>query len=173
MNETINNLINRRSCRSYTDKQVPLATLNQILKAGTYAPTGMGKQSPLIVAIQDQKIINQISKINASIMGIAKDPFYGAPTLIVVFADSNILTYKEDGSLVLGNILNAAYSLGVDSCWIHRAQETFATPEGQNLKKEWHIPDSFIGIGNCILGYHKDPLQSAKPRKENYITIIK
>lgn len=173
MNETINNLINRRSCRTYTDQLVPSETLQQILTAGTYAPTGMGKQSPLIVAVENPQIRNELSKINASIMGIDKDPFYGAPIVVVVFADSNIPTYKEDGSLVLGNLLNAAYALGVDSCWIHRAKETFETPSGQALKKEWGIPDNYIGIGNCILGYHNNTLPPAKPRKENYITIIK
>ena len=173
MNETIKNLIERRSCRKYESKQIKDEELNAILKAGEYAPSGMGLQSPKMVVLQNKETIKKISKLNAKIMGKDIVPFYSAPTVIVVLADKTKKTYIEDGSLVLGNLMNAAHSLGIGSCWIHRAKEEFATEEGKELLKEWNIPDNYVGIGHCILGYPCGKLQEPKPRKEDYITIIK
>lgn len=169
MNETINNLINRRSVRSYQDKQVDQATLDLILKAGTYAPSGMGRQSAIMVVIQDQETIKKLSKLNGAIMNSDDDPFYGAPTVIVVLGDSSINTYVEDGSLVMGNLLNGANALGVDSCWIHRAKEVFLSEEGKELLRQWGIDEKYVGIGNCILGYRKEDKPETKPRKTDYI----
>ena len=106
-------------------------------------------------------------------MGVETDPFYGAPTIIVVLADKNVGTHIEDGSLVIGNLMNAASSLGIGSCWIHRAKEEFETEEGKELLKKWQIPDNYVGIGHCILGYPEGELPKAKERKQNYITFIK
>lgn len=150
MNETIKNLVERRSCRKYSSTQIKEDELNSVLKAGEYAPTGMGMQSPIIVVLQNKSIIDKLSKINAKIMGKDEDPFYGAPTVLVVLADKNIGTYIEDGSLVLGNLMNAAYSLGLGSCWIHRAKEEFETDEGKELLKEWNISENYVGIGHCF-----------------------
>ncbi len=172
MNETIKNLLERRSCRKYKKEQIKDDDLNLILKAGEYAPTGMGRQSPIIVVLQNKEKIEKLSKINAKIMGIDKDPFYGAPTVLVVLADKNIGTHIEDGSLVLGNLMNAAYSLGLGSCWIHRAKEEFETEEGKELLKEWNIPENYVGIGHCILGYPEEKSE-AKPRKDGYIRFVK
>lgn len=169
MNETINNLINRRSVRSYQDKQVDQATLDLILKAGEYAPSGMGKQSAIMVVIQDPETIKKLSRLNGAIMNSDDDPFYGAPTVVVVLGDSSISTYLEDGSLVMGNLLNGANALGVDSCWIHRAKEVFLSKEGKELLKQWGIDEKYVGIGNCILGYRKGDKPEAKPRKIDYI----
>ena len=173
MNETIKNLIERRSCRKYESKQIKDEELNAILKAGEYAPSGMGLQSPKMVVLQNKETIKKISKLNAIIMEKDIDPFYSAPTVIVVLADKTKMTYIEDGSLVLGNLMNAAHSLGIGSCWIHRAKEEFATEEGKELLKEWNIPDNYVGIGHCILGYPCGKLQEPKPRKEDYYRIIK
>lgn len=173
MNETIKNLIERRSIRKYKSEQIKDEELNEILKAGEYAPSGMGLQSAKIVVIQNKEIIQKLSKLNARIMGGGADPFYGAPTLIIVLADKNRNTYLEDGSLVLGNLMNAAYSLGIGSCWIHRAREEFETEEGKELLKEWNVPENYIGIGHCILGYPDGELPFAKKRKSDYVTIIK
>ena len=158
MNETLKTLTTRRSVRAYLPDQVKEDDLRQILEAGTYAPTGMGAQSPVMVVVQDPETIRQLSRMNAAVMGV-----------IVVLADKNRGTCVEDGSLVMGNLMNAAASLGVASCWIHRAREVFDTPEGKELLKKWGLSDSYIGVGNCILGYAKDPLPQPKPRKENYI----
>ena len=172
MNDTIKNLVERRSCRKYSSTQIKEDELNSVLKAGEYAPTGMGMQSPIIVVLQNKSIIDKLSKINAKIMGKDEDPFYGAPTVLVVLADKNIGTYIEDGSLVLGNLMNAAYSLGLGSCWIHRAKEEFETDEGKELLKEWNISENYVGIGHCILGYPEEKSE-AKPRKDGYIRFVK
>ena len=172
MNETIKNLIERRSCRKYSTTQIKEEELNSVLKAGEYAPTGMGRQSPIILVLQNKEKVEKLSKLNAKIMGTNKDPFYGAPTVLIVLADKNIGTYKEDGSLVLGNLMNAAYSIGLGSCWIHRAKEEFETDEGKELLKEWNIPENYVGIGHCVLGYPEEKSE-AKSRKEDYIRFIK
>ena len=172
MNETIKTLTERRSVRAYKPDQVPEDVLAQILKAGEYAPSGMGMQSAVMVVVQDPETIQTLSRINASIMGSEGDPFYGAPTVIVVLADSKRGTCVEDGSLVMGNLMNAAFSLGVDSCWIHRARETFETQEGKALLKKWGLSGDYIGVGNCILGYSAQPHPQAKPRKDGYVIRV-
>ena len=172
MNETLKNLEERRSIRKYKDEQIRDEQLNEILEAGTYAPTGMGAQSPVMVVIQDKETIRELSKMNADVMGTNSDPFYGAPTVIVVLADKNRLTYVEDGSLVMGNLKNAAHAVGVDSCWIHRAKEVFESEKGKELLKKWNIEGDYVGIGNCILGYRDCQYPKAKPRKAGYIVRV-
>ena len=170
MNETINTIISRRSIKAYTDQMVSDHLLQEITSAATYSASGMNKQSAMMVVIKDKTLRDKLSRLNASIMGFDKDPFYNAPVVIVVLADSNVRTYIEDGSLVMGNLMNAAYSVGVSSCWIHRAKEMFETEEGKELLKEWNIPESYKGIGNCILGYPVDKTDKVpSPRKENYV----
>ena len=171
-NETLKNLRERRSIRRYKKEQITEEQLNAILEAGTYAPTGMGAQSPLILVIQDAAVIAKLSGLNATVMGTDSDPFYGAPTLLVVLANRERSTCVEDGSLVMGNLMNAAHAVGVDSCWIHRARETFASEEGKALLKEWGLSENYIGIGNCILGYRDCDYPEAKPRKADYIRRI-
>lgn len=173
MNETIKTITNRRSIRSYLPDEIPEETLEEILKAGTYAATGMGMQSPVIVAVTNKEVRDELSKMNAEIMGTDTDPFYGAPVVVVVLADKNRPTYVYDGTLVMGALMDAAYSLGIGSCWIHRAKEEFESPKGKALLKEWGIEGDYEGIGHCILGYPKGELPKAKPRKEDYIRRIK
>ena len=162
----------RRSIRKYKKEQITEEQLQAILEAGTYAPTGMGAQSPLILAVQEPEVISLLSRLNAAVMGTDSDPFYGAPTVLVVLADRNRPTYVEDGSLVIGNMLNAAHSVGVDSCWIHRAKEEFESEEGKALLKKWGIEGDYEGIGHCVLGYAAAELPAAKPRKENYVYYV-
>ena len=171
-NETLRTLRERRSVRKYKKEQVSEEQLQAILEAGTYAATGMGAQSPLILVVQDPEMIQQLSRMNAAAMGTDSDPFYGAPTVVIVLADRNRSTYIEDGSLVLGNLMNAAHSVGVDSCWIHRAGKVFESAEGRKLLEQWGIPENYAGIGHCILGYRDCEYPAAKPRKENYIIRI-
>ena len=146
--------------------------LEQILEAGVFAPTGMGMQSPKIVVVQDKETIEELSKMNAKIMGVTSDPFYGAPTVLIVLADKNRNTYLEDGSLVMGNLMNAAHAVGVASCWIHRAKEVFDSEEGKELKKQWGVPDEYIGVGHCVLGYRDCEYPAAKPRKEGFVIRV-
>ncbi|MDY3918631.1 MAG: nitroreductase [Candidatus Limivivens sp.] len=172
MKETLQDLKTRRSCRKFKPEQIRREELDQILEAGTYAPTGMGMQSPIMVVIQDKETIARLSRMNAAVMGSTSDPFYGAPTIIIVLADRSRGTYLEDGSLVMGNLLNAAHALGIGSCWIHRAKEEFESPEGRELLKQWGIQGDYVGIGHCILGYEDGVPAPAKPRKDHYIVRV-
>ena len=170
MNETLKVLKERRSIRRYKAEQIKNEELNAILEAGTWAPTGMGKQSPVMVVVQDRETIAYMSKLNAEIMGKPDtDPFYGAPTVVVVLADSTNANWVRDGSLVMGNLMNAAASLGLGSCWINRALELFDRPEGKELLKRWGLDEKYRGVGNCILGYIDGEIPTPKPRKEGYI----
>ncbi|MCF0111683.1 MAG: nitroreductase [Erysipelotrichaceae bacterium] len=174
MNETIQCLQTRRSCRKYKNTQITDEQLHAILETGTYAPTGQGTQNPLIVAVQNPKLVSEISRLNASVMNAANDPFYGAPTVLIVFANTERRTYVDDGNMVIGNLLNAAHAVGVDSCYIYRARETFKTEEGKQFMKQWGIPETYEGIGNVILGYGEpEGFRPTAARKENYYTIIK
>ncbi len=174
MNQALQNLLTRRSCRAYKDEQIKAEELNAVLEAGTYAPTGMGKQSPIIVSIQTPEIRNRVEKLNAAVMGNPDGhPFYGAPTLIVVFEDASSPLGIADANLVIGNLLNAANAVGLDSCYIWRAKEVFAGEEGKALKKEWNIPDHYEGAGNVILGYGMpEGKREPAPRKADYIRRI-
>ncbi|MDD3219192.1 MAG: nitroreductase [Lachnospiraceae bacterium] len=174
MNKTIEDLVSRRSIRKYKSEQISEEELALILKAGEYAPTGMGMQSPVMVVVQDKATIEQLRRMNAAIMGNPdSDPFYGAPTVVVVLVDPGRPTTNiQDGSLVMGNLMNAAYALGVGSCWIHRAKEEFESEEGKALLKKWGLSEDYIGVGHCILGYADGSAPEAKPRKENYIVRI-
>ncbi len=169
MNESIKNLTERRSVRKFKPEQIREDELEAILKAGIYAPSAHGWQSARIVAIQKPEIIRKLSQMNARILGVSIDPFYGAPTLILVLGDKGRPTYIEDGSLVIGNLMNAAHAIGVDSCWINRAREEFESPEGKQLLKEWGIEGDYAGIGHCVLGYGDCEYPKAAPRKEDYI----
>ena len=169
MNEVLTCLKERRSIRKYKNEQIKDEELNQILEAGTYAATGMGMQSPIMVVVQDAETISALSKMNAAVMGAASDPFYGAPTVIIVLADRSRPTYVQDGSLVMGNLMNAAYSIGVDSCWIHRAKEVFELEEYQNLLSELGVNGEYEGIGHCVVGYIDEDYPTAPKRKENRV----
>jgi len=169
MNEVIRSLKERRSVRAYRPEQISEEQLQAILEAGTYAPSGMGKQSAIMVVVQDKETIAKLSKLNAAVMGVEIDPFYGAPTVVIVLADRSSFTWFEDGCLVMGNLMNAAHAVGVDSCWIHRAKEVFATEEGRAMLKAWGIEGDYVGVGNCILGYRAGDLPKPHPRKDNYI----
>lgn len=172
MADTLTTLKTRRSCRAYKPEHVEDEKLNAITEAGTYAATGMGKQSPIILVVKDQEIRNKLAKINAAAMGMEIDPFYGAPELLVVLANKDIPTYIYDGSLVMGNMMNAAADLGVASCWVHRAKEEFESEEGKEILKKLGIEGNYEGIGNLILGYAAKPAGEAAPRKTDYIYKI-
>ena len=173
MNETLHILKTRRSVRAYQDRQISDKELDAILEAGTYAPTGMNQQSPVMVVVQDKEAIDYMEQLNAAVMGRPDaKPFYGAPTVVVVLADGNNYNWLRDGSLVMGNLMNAAASLGVGSCWINRAMEVFDSPEGKELLKKWGLSENYRGIGNCILGYAEGSVPPPKPRKADYIRRV-
>lgn len=169
MNETMQTILSRRSCRSYKPEQIREEDLQQILLAGTDAATGRGLQPVKIVVVQDPETIAQLRRMNAEIMGVTSDPFYGAPTVCVVLADTDTYTWLEDGSLVMGNLMLAAEAVGAASCWIHRARQEFDSPEGKALLKKWGIPERYRGVGHCILGYAAEEPAPAKARKADFI----
>ena len=173
MGETLKVLESRRSCRNFKSDMVPEDILEKIIKAGTYAATGMGKQSPIIIAVTNKEMRDKISAKNAEIMGAAKDPFYNAPVILIVLAKKDVSTHVYDGSLVLGNLMNAAEDLGVASIWIHRAKEEFEDDFGKEILKELGITEEYEGIGHCALGYAAEPARPAAPRKENYVYYIR
>ena len=169
--EAMKNLLERRSIRKYKETQVPDELLDQVLEAGLYAPSGMNTQNIIMVAVRDKETRDLLSKLNAAVMGSQNDPFYGAPCVIVVLGNEEKYLAVENGSLVLGNLQNAAHALGLGSCWIHRAYQVFESPEGKQLLKKWGLPEHLRGVGNCILGYpDEDP--APRPRLEGRIVKI-
>jgi len=173
MNEAIKCLVERRSVRAYLPEQVKEDQLQTIIDAASYTASGHGMQPVKLVVVQNVEMIKKLSALNAKILGVNSDPFYGAPTVIVVLADKKSSTYREDGSLVMGNLMNAAHAIGVDSCWINRAREEFDTPEGKALLAEWGINGDYAGIGHCILGYRKGAYPQAAPRKNDFAVYIR
>ena len=172
MSTAVEKMLSRRSIRRYKADRVPDEMLNEIAKAGTFAPTGRGKQSPIIVVVKDKDTRNQLSELNARVLGTNTDPFYGAPVVMVVLADKSRPTYLYDGSLVMSNLLLAAHDVGLGSCWVHRAKEVFDSLEGQALLKIWGIEGDYEGIGHCIVGYADGPIPEASPRKRDYVYYV-
>lgn len=173
-NEALERLLDRRSVKAYRPDAVPQELLDEILAAGMNAPTGMNRQSPIILAVTDRKVRDELSRRNAAAMGMSDvDPFYGAPAVLVVLARKDVVTHVYDGSLVLGQMLVAAHSLGLGACWIHRAKEVFESSWGRELLRSLGVEGEYEGIGHCIVGYPDGPLPAARPRKENYVYYIK
>ena len=167
-------IINRRSVRKYKTDMIPRDIIERIVEAGTYAANGRGHQASIILAVTNKELRDRLSEMNRKIGGWDEgfDPFYGAPTVVIVFADSEQGTCVENGSLVMGNLMNAAHAVGVDSCWIHRAREVFDSEEGKALKAEWGVPESYIGIGHCVLGYRSGEYPEAKARKDGFVIRV-
>ena len=136
--DAMENLLTRRSCRAYKDEPVSDDAIYNIVRAGLYAPSGMGRQSAIVVVVTDKAVRDQLSRMNAEIAGMKEgDPFYGAPVVLVVLADRTVPTHVEDGALMMGNLLNAAHAEGLGSCWIHRAREEFESPIGKDASSEF------------------------------------
>ena len=163
----------RRSCRSYRTEQITDEQLNAVLEAGTYAPTSRGLQSPFIVAVQNKDLLARLAKMNAEIMGVTFNPYYDAPTYVLVFVPADAPNGVQDASLVLENMMLAAHAQGLGSCWIHREYEMFATEEGEELMKQWGLPEGLVGIGALSLGYPANEPSPAKPRKEGYVRVVR
>lgn len=174
MNEFVDLMTKRRSIRKFKPKMIRLAELDQVLYAGLYAASGMGRQPCYFVAVRDPETLHLLSSMNARALGQPDtDPFYGAPVVVIVFADTTSPTYLYDGSLALGNMMNAAHAVGLGSCWIHRAKEEFETATGKMLLHEWGLPETVEGIGHLILGYPaEEELPEAEPRKEDHVVFV-
>ena len=167
-------IINRRSVRKYKTDMIPRDIIERIVEAGTYAANGRGHQASIILAVTNKELRDRLSEMNRKNGGWDEgfDPFYGAPVVLVVLAEKDWPTHVYDGSLVMGNLMLAAHAVGVDSCWIHRAKEEFASPEGKALLKEWGLSENYVGIGHCILGYRDCEYPEAKERKADYIVRV-
>lgn len=171
MKEALKNIYDRRSIRKYRADQITKEELDAVIQAGVCAASGKNGQSAIIVAVQDKETRDELSRLNAAVLGTKNDPFYGAPTVLIVLADANSKFAVQDGSLVLGNLMNAAHAIGLGSCWINRAEEVFNSDEGKALLAKWGIEGEWLGIGNCILGYPEEA-PAMKPRKENYVYYV-
>lgn len=172
MSDVLETIKTRRSIRKFKPDMLPKDLLEKIIEAGTYAATGMGKQSPIILAITKKELRDQLSEWNAKIMGTDTDPFYGAPVVLVVLANKERPTALYDGSLVMGNLMLEAHALGIGSCWIHRAKEEFESEEGKELLKSLGIEGDYEGIGHCVLGYVDGEYPKAPERKENWVYYV-
>lgn len=175
MNEVIEMMKTRRSIRKFKPEALPDEMIEQIAEAGTYAATGKNLQSPIIIAVTNKQLRDRISEMNRKIGGWQEgfDPFYGAPAMLIVLADKNVPTAVYDGSLVMGNLMLAAHSLGVGSIWIHRAKEEFESEEGKAILADLGITGDYVGIGHCALGYIDGEEPKAAPRKENWVYYAK
>lgn len=171
MNDMLNLILQRRSIKRYKPEMVERGLIEQVIQAGLAAASGMNRQSPIVVAISDPEVRNRLAAANAAVMGADMDPFYGAPVVLVVLADKNVPTYVYDGSLVMGNMMLAAEALGLGSCWIHRAKETFDMPEWKAWLKSIGVEGDYEGIGNCILGYGDGPALKGSVRRNNRMFI--
>ena len=152
MNETLKVLQERSSCTKFKPEHLSKEELHQLIEAGLNAPSGRNMQTPRFVVVQNPEMVKKLSKMNAAVMGADMDPFYDAPDVIIVLVEK-VCTYAYDGSLAMGNLLNAAYSMGIGARWIHRAKEVFDTEEGKALLKEWGLEGDLEGVGFCIVGY--------------------
>lgn len=172
-NEILKAIRERRSIRRYKSEQITDEELQTVLEAGTWAATGHGNQEPFIVAVQNPETCNRLRQMNAEAMGVDSDPYYGAPTIVLVFAQADCPNNVKDGSLVLGNMMLAAHSIGLSSCWINREDIMFASEEGKQLMQAWNLPEGLIGVGALSLGYASSHPHTVKPRKDDYYRVIK
>jgi len=174
MNEIISSMIERRSVRNFKEDLPGREAVQEIIEAGLYAASGMGRQPVIIIDVTDRKLRDRLSEVNWEIGGWNDrfDPFYGAPEVLIVLADKSAPTYLYDGSLAMGNLMNAAHALGLGSCWIHRAKEEFEMDEFKQLLKELGIEGDYEGIGHCVIGYPAGEVQAAAPRKEGRTFFI-
>ncbi len=171
-NQVLETIKSRRSIRAYKTDAVPQELIDAVCEAGTYAPTGRGKQSPTIVVVTDENYRKQIALLNAQVLGLNIDPYYGAPVVILVLADGTVNTFVEDGSCVLQNMMLAAESLGLGTVWVHREREIFDSEQGKQLLCEWGLPEKLRGVGAIALGYTAvAPAETAK-RKSDYVVKV-
>lgn len=152
-NPVLNEIMTRRSIRKYKPDMVPKEDLETIIQAGLHAANGRHLEAPIIIAVTDKKVRDELSKINAKIWKRDTDPFFGAPVVLVVLSNKAVPTYVYDGSLAMGNMMLAADSMGYGCCWIHRARETFELPAWQDFLRSLGIDGEYEGIGNLIVGY--------------------
>jgi len=171
--EALTVLKERRSIRKFKPQQITDEELNAVLEAGTYAPTGKNKQPVVIVAVQNKDDIAQLTRMNADIMGTKIDPYYGAPTILIVLCKPESSTPVEDGSAVATYLLTAAHAVGLGGCWINRERQMFESDEGKALLKKWGLEGEYTGIAACSIGYIEGENPKAPARKEGLVVRVK
>ena len=169
MNETLEMIKERRSIRKYQAKLPTKEEIEMVVQAGLEAASGMNRQPVHILAVTQKALRDKLSAANAKVGNFEAgvDPFYGAPVVLVVLADKRCPTYLYDGSLAMGNMMLAAKSIGLGSCWIHRAKEEIESDWGKSLLKKLGINNECVGIGHVAVGYVKGEYPDVKPRKSN------
>ena len=174
MNEILTAIKERRSIRKYKPDMVSKELIDQVIEAGLYAASGKNGQPAIIVAVTNKEVRDKLSVLNGQVADMPEghDPFYGAPVVLIVLSRKDWPTYLYDGSLVIGNLILAAHSLGLGSCWIHRAKQEFETEEYKQLLVDLGIEGEYEGIGHCILGYPDVELPRAPARKEGRVYYI-
>ena len=171
--KTCNDIImERRSVKSYLPEMPKKEDIDKIIASGLAAASGRNMQASVIVAVTNKEIRDKLSAANAAVMGANADPFYGAPCVLVVLAETTAHTYVYDGSLTLGNMMLTAHELGLGSCWIHRAKEVMALPEWQEWIKSLDLEGNYEGIGNLVLGYRKGDYPANKERREGRVVYV-
>jgi len=171
-NEILTLMRTRRSVRAYRPEQIAPEELDAVLQAGTWAASGMNRQTPVLVAVQNAADRAQLTRMNAAFWSRDIDTYFSAPTIVLALADPAVNTWVEDGSLCLGNMMLAAHALGLGACWVHRERQMFAAPEGKALLKKWGLPETLEGVGAIALGYPDGPLPDPKPRREGRIVKV-
>ena len=168
MNEVLKALLERRSIRKYKTDMIPKELIDQVIEAGLYAATGHGEQASVVIAVTNKELRDEIAEENRKIEGWKEgfDPFYGAPVILIVLGNKKSANAIYDGSTTLQNMMVAAHSLGLGSCWIHRARQEFASEFGKNILKKLGVEGDFEGIGHLALGYPNCEMPKAAPRKE-------
>lgn len=175
-NETLQTLKNRRSCRAFKPEAIPEDVLNAVLDAGTWAPNAWDKQSASIIAIRDEAsraVLTHLSQELAAEAGEdTPDPLYGAPVVVLITAEKDSESGLEDGSLVAGNIMNAAQSVGLGSCWVNTARKILEMPIGKAMLMKWGVTEPVTGVAFVVLGWPTEKPEEPRARKENYIRIV-
>lgn len=169
----------RRSIRKYQDRQIPREDLEKILEAGSFAPNAGGGQRAILVGVHNRELTsrlagNFVSKEQPSTIDdpTIQNGFYGAPTVCVVFGPENFLYSVPDAFCCAENMVLAAYELGISSCVIARAEETFESPLGAHLMEEWGIPSHYKARCFVALGYVEGDYPPEKPRKDGRVKLV-
>ncbi len=170
--EALEVLRNRRAIRKFKAEQISEEELKAVLEAGTFAPTGAGTQGVKIVAVQSPEYVARVDALNAKVIGKDIHPYYGAPTILLIFETPECFTHELDGAAVCTNMVNAAYAAGLGSCWIHRCKQMFEMEEGKELLKEWGLSEDLVGVASIALGYADCEQPAPKPRKDDYFVIV-
>lgn len=172
MNETIKTLLNRRSIRKFKPQQISDDELNAIIECGLSAPSARAQQPWKFVVVQNEDDIKAVYALNEELRGM-KNPYYSAPTVILAFADKDAIAPLCDTALAMGNMMNAAFSLGIATCWIHGEKEMFETEKGKQLMQKWGLEDNYIGVGSIAVGYADCELPNSPKRRENRVIFVK